>query len=322
MKFLFSLKALKFLVLFFLGVMFALLFMTTARVDVSTQDLNPILVPDAFSKNYKPSPPRILFTYGDGHPVFFKNENALIQSAINKGFDITMAFHRSHMDAAFYAKNKHILEQLRGAGYWLWKPYFLLNAMRNAPEGTLIAYADSGVVFKKDIADLLPLLEKTPIILVGQGKPVPLRHHLKMEVRHMLSMSKDDKRLDAQNIWGFFILLQNTPQTRAIIQSWLDLCERKGAITDEPFDPKIQEEGFEFHQHDQSLLSVIISEHPSMVTIIPKDVLRKQYGIVNVHRHPERESYSSMYEGVGIPSMIANVIFNNPLIRGIRKLLA
>ena len=41
----------------------------------------------------------------------------------NGGFDEVFSYNYSDIDDEFKEKNKHILEQPRGAGFWLWKPY-------------------------------------------------------------------------------------------------------------------------------------------------------------------------------------------------------
>ena len=48
----------------------------------------------------------------------------------------------------FYKKNKNILDEPRGAGYWLWKPYIILETFKQIDEGDVVLYIDSSDTFK------------------------------------------------------------------------------------------------------------------------------------------------------------------------------
>src|ERR1700761_3561074 len=41
---------------------------------------------------------------------------------------------------AFYTYNRTILDQPRGMGFWLWKPYILLEALKDVADGDIIIY--------------------------------------------------------------------------------------------------------------------------------------------------------------------------------------
>ena len=51
------------------------------------------------------------------------------------GFDKEIAFNPSNIDAKFFQKYRNILEQKKGGGYWLWKPYFILKTLNDLNEG-------------------------------------------------------------------------------------------------------------------------------------------------------------------------------------------
>ena len=58
------------------------------------------------------------------------------------------------IDDDFYTRNKFILDQKRGAGYWLWKPYIIKDAFSTVNDGDYVFYVDSGAFF----IDYTPLL--------------------------------------------------------------------------------------------------------------------------------------------------------------------
>lgn len=288
------------------------------KMDVS---LAPLETPYIAEQPHVSKPPVILISYADGDATYLKNQNALSMSALNRGIDTIHMYRREHIDSVFYEQHKNILTQKRGAGYWLWKPYFILRTMESAPENAVIVYADSGVVLTQSLDPLLAHLSDVSRILVGHGKPVPLRHHAKVEAwSAILSGHTAQQRediLNQQNIWGFLIALKNTPDNRAYIKRWLVLCENAALLTDTPFESAAQESGFEFHQHDQSLLSLIDGQERVMNAqslqslIVPKDILRKRYGVYNYHRHPEASTHSPLLLMAGLPSWLNQLLWNN-----------
>ena len=55
-------------------------------------------------------------------------------------------------------ENPKIRAQRRGAGYWVWKPYILLDTLNTVAEGTVVVYSDAG---QRYVADPSPLIDLT-----------------------------------------------------------------------------------------------------------------------------------------------------------------
>ena len=67
-----------------------------------------------------------------------QNYNNAIRSLIKSSknfFDEHHVFGPSDISGDFYEKNQHILDQKRGAGYWLWKPYFIYKTLKKINDG-------------------------------------------------------------------------------------------------------------------------------------------------------------------------------------------
>lgn len=307
------------LIFCFIGLIFLLLIIVLFRIDPSTTPVNSLVVSEILTKEYTQRPLVVLVSYADGPEVFYKNQAALSASAADKGFDVIYNYRRGHIDAHFYEKNKHILTQQRGSGYWLWKPYFILKTMNELPEGAIIFYADSGVILKKPITKILDEMKSYDMVLVGHGSPVPLGHHLKKEAYSIFKVPLSEEILAQQNVWAFFLCIRNTKETRAFVAKWLEACESADAITDVPLDPDNQVLHFSGHQNDQSLLSVLVALYPEKKLIIRRNVMRNEYGVHNFHRHPNREFTSPLFLMASVPQWISTLVWNNPLMVWIRK---
>lgn len=258
-------------------------------------------------KNYKREQPLknphiCLVSYADGHPVFFKNQLAQAYSALNKGFTQIYMYQKSHIDADFYHKNKHILDSKVGAGYWLWKPYFLLKTLEAVPENSVVVYADSPVMFIKPIDKFIKLLNVHDVLLLKDGCPRKKNvrkagHLIKKEALEKFNLNTEEVR-QLDNLWSCLVIVKNTPTGRKFVQKWLENCQVAEAVMNEPFDTSNQNPGFLNHAHDQSVLVITSYQCPQGVHVLDTDDIR--HTIKNVHRHPNAESKSLLPDILGV----------------------
>jgi len=52
-------------------------------------------------------------------------------------------------ETSFYQKHREVLDQPRGAGFWLWKPWLILQLLDDIPEGDFLMYHDVGRVLSR-----------------------------------------------------------------------------------------------------------------------------------------------------------------------------
>lgn len=231
-----------------------------------------------YSHKNQSVPPVHLVSYADGHPVFFKNQNAQAMSAINNGVDTLCMYKRRDMDADFLEKNKSYLEDPRGAGLWIWKAYFLLKTMKSAPENSVLIYADSPVVFKKPITPLLEDMQKTDVLLLSDGTPRKhITHMHEIVSKDMIESYVDDAEsfLKTPNVWACFLMVKNNERARAFVEKWLWTMTHGSK---------------NIPGHDQTFLAITAFQNPEGVKSMDMDVFHQFFK--NVHRHPKDESQS------------------------------
>ena len=71
------------------------------------------------------------------------------------GFDKVVSCSPQDIDPGFYEANQAILRETRGNGYWLWKPYFIKQALDAVHDGDYVFYSDSGSYFLRSIDPLI-----------------------------------------------------------------------------------------------------------------------------------------------------------------------
>ena len=102
---------------------------------------------------------KILLSYG--HNCCNDSKLRAIERAINSAkMDYAEALDLSSLSIPFQISHKAILRKRKGAGYWLWKSYIILDALlHKLNDGDLLVYHDSGMYFLEDVGPLLKLCE-------------------------------------------------------------------------------------------------------------------------------------------------------------------
>jgi hypothetical protein len=88
---------------------------------------------------------KILLNYADGK--FLQSQLKNSHSGLPAGFNVIYQMSRAEIDPEFMTRNQGILTQQRGAGYWLWKAYFIHQLLLRMTEQDILFYADAGSFF-------------------------------------------------------------------------------------------------------------------------------------------------------------------------------
>jgi len=194
--------------------------------------------------------------------ITFSNKNflsqsrrAIIMAKFLGKFDFVESFSKSDIDESFYNENKKILDQVRGAGYWLWKPYFINKVLSNLNFGDYLFYCDSGVVFLKNIDNLIFELENIGQDIMGFELPLIEEQWSKKELFINLNCENDESMLMSNQIMASFILIKKSEFSVNFFSELMDLSKNVINITD--IQTIKQSELLIEHRHDQSIFSIL-----------------------------------------------------------------
>jgi hypothetical protein len=189
---------------------------------------------------------------------YAKAQRALVCSAQRRGFDHIRVFNDRHLQQTdFFLQHQAILSQPRGAGYWLWKPFYIGQVLQEAAPDDVVVYSDSGIEF---IADLHPLID---ICKRGLG-PMLFQTHGHLNITWtkrdcFVGMDCDlPAYREAQQVMGGFQIYRACEASFEFVHSWLHDCCQPQLLTDAPNEcglPNYPE--FIEHRHDQSILSLL-----------------------------------------------------------------
>lgn len=154
----------------------------------------------------------------------------------------------------FYKNNKEILDSKRGAGYWLWKPYIILESFKQINEGDVVFYLDCGDFFRKEIVDYTkPILEKESCLLLGGSY---LQKHWTKRDCFQLMNCDISKFTDVKQLEAGVQFWKKQEKSILILEEQINWCKDYRILTDSANEcglPNYPE--FQDHRHDQSVLT-------------------------------------------------------------------
>jgi hypothetical protein len=166
----------------------------------------------------------------------------------------------------FYIDNKHILDQTRGCGYWLWKPYIIKHALTTKlKEKDILVYIDCGDIFYNTL-DGIDLKEALELSMENKDNLFITYHN------NNATWTKRDcfvfMDCDSEKYWNAFQLeagisfWKNTQQSRNLIDEWIMYCKDDRILTDKPNECGLDNlASFKDHRHDQSILTNLVLKY-------------------------------------------------------------
>ena len=235
------------------------------------------------------------------HLSHFNSQKRQTESAGIGGFDQIFQCSFNDIDKDFYDKNKVILDQQKGAGFWLWKPYLILKHLKNLTENDFLFYLDSGALFINRIDPLEKICkEQTNGILCFHLNEGPYSIKTNYDCYHTKRDVYITMNCDNESYWYSYIInaamsgwIKNN-FTLNFLEEWLCFAQKDDIITDIPSKLGAELPLFRAHRHDQSIFSVLRKKYE-----IPSFTDPSQFGnpyrieqgniipqIIDHHRNP------------------------------------
>jgi len=178
------------------------------------------------------------------------------------------------LESSFYKQNRAILNEERGAGFWSWKPYIILQTLKKIKKNDWVIYCDIGKPFRRgdkqragnfNIGNTLI----TPVNSIvdfansqnGFTPGVWIPHyglaHMWTKRDCFVGMSCDSEKYHySPHVQAGYSAWSNSAASIKFLQEWLSWCQKKAIISDDVnIYGKPNLEGFKDHRHDQSILS-------------------------------------------------------------------
>ena len=192
-----------------------------------------------------------LVNYADEN---FKNQQEFLNKIHGEDFNL-QSYTRTWLETTdFYQENKEILNDKVGAGWWIWKPYVILETMKNAQEGDLIVYCDCGDMFSPGLKSYVQSSigeEDLCLLLVGNSKN---KEFTKRDCFVLMDCDEEDYWNSAQLEAGFMVW-KVSEKSKEIVSEWLRYCKDPRIINNDPSVLKEELPEFKEHRNDQSIIT-------------------------------------------------------------------
>ncbi len=178
------------------------------------------------------------------------------------GFDSSIRYGFNDIDEDFKYKNKKILSEKRGAGYWIWKPYIIKKTLNQIENGDILFYTDSGCYFINSMDILFEMIKKNNngIILQELDRSYKNKNWTKRDCFFYMNLDSEPYISETMIIGGFILLKKNNFVIN-FIDEWLELSQDYRLISDSDNECGLPNyEGYVSHRHDQSILSLLSRE--------------------------------------------------------------
>jgi len=222
------------------------------------------------------------------HNFFYESQKKAIDHAKNFGF-LCKEYGYNDLDENFKNNNINILNKERGAGYWLWKPYIILDMLNKIDFNDYLVYMDSGAYLIKDVDNYLKCIDDTGILAFQlthkQSK------YTKGDCFYIINdVGEENKFKDEFQNCATFIFFKKTQYSINFVKKWLFYSTHENLLTDSPNLYKQNFEDFIDHRHDQSIFSLLtykykIKSLPDISQYAVEHGLGETWICVNSHRN-------------------------------------
>lgn len=160
----------------------------------------------------------------------------------------------------FFEEHGEFIENnVRGYGYWIWKPYLIKKLMETLDDDDVILYIDSGCQLNYNGIERLEFYYQKA--LEYGGVCFRLTHHefkfTKMDTYRRVFPTGDEFNNDQFSATS--MLLKCSDENKKFVDEWYSICvEKSYHYVDDTPSVEENSEIFVDHRHDQSIFSLLV----------------------------------------------------------------
>lgn len=189
---------------------------------------------------------------------YINSQKNLSKSALDNGVDYVHEYTPNNIDDDFIKKNNIILNDFknRGAGFWCWKPWVIIDVMKKINNNDVVIYSDIGATIISNITPLIDIVKDVDILLFKVHNCLIKSYTKRDALFYMDCDNEDFYNKELTN--GAFQVYKKNEKSLVFLEKYLYVCTNVDIISDNHNIcglPNI--EGFLDHRHDQSVLSLL-----------------------------------------------------------------
>lgn len=196
-------------------------------------------------------------------------------------FDEFKSYDETMLDSDFQARfESKLRDDVRGFGYWCWKPQVALQALKKMRDGDVLLYLDGGCHLnprgKQRLEEYVAAL--TPEVPILAFKYNNASKDTVLNARSAPNWTNEDwtkedlfvalgvepgapLRTDPTYHATTFMLL-NGPTARKFLTDWIEVFAQNWMMIDDTPSQAANGPNFQEHRHDQSIFSILCNRYP------------------------------------------------------------
>jgi hypothetical protein len=197
------------------------------------------------------------------------------------GFDFVDVYGPENLEKEFVQKTSPYIFHRRGAGYWLWKPYFLKKKMDLMNEGDYLIYADAGchvnIYGQKRLKDYFDILDSHESgVLSLEMSCFSEETYTNEKVFEFFEIEEKNDSIRKTGIYvGGILFFKKNKVSVDLIDKFYEVAINNPVIFSDEYNSFKRKEVFVDHRHDQSVFSVL--RKLSVVATIPDETFSQNW---------------------------------------------
>jgi hypothetical protein len=205
---------------------------------------------------------RLYVTFGG--KAYETSTELILSNAPYLGVDKVLVYDEAWVteQTDFYEQNRWCWEHphKRGFGWYIWKPYVMLDALERVQEGDFVLYTDADTYPVRNLSVLFQECQKEGIMLF-EASAHQNRPWLKRDCAIVMAQD-DDRYRDVQHAVARFLVIQKGRwKPKQLLMEWLTYTANPLANTFDPSTLAPEKPGFVEHRCEQAILTLLAHKY-------------------------------------------------------------
>ena len=201
--------------------------------------------------------------YGDSSKYYISKKHIANMAKKSNFFDSINVLSKKSLDKRFLTKYHNILSRPRGGGYWLWKPYIILNKLNQIKKDDIIVYVDSGSSFNylaKDkfyeYINMIRSSEAGTLMFENLKENTEIKYTTK-ELFQYFKIDLNSNIARTTQLMGGHLIFKKNNHSEHVLNEFFKVIDFDDELISNYYDNSIQHDKFISNRNDQSILSLL-----------------------------------------------------------------
>jgi len=161
--------------------------------------------------------------------------------------------------------------EVKGFGYWIWKPQILLQCLHQMEYGDVLFYADAGCHINRSGKNMfLTYIEEVKrhpsgFLVFGARKGSLERQYTKGDIFSYFNIQENDVIYDSGQIHATAFFLRKDDHTQKVIEYWKKVMMENHNLIDDSSSIVPNALDFKENRHDQSIFSILMKLNKAQI---------------------------------------------------------